>query len=128
MDTATVMETARRGIDVLNALLPGGLWTAWCLWAIDWRKAWPVLAAGGWVVLALVAVTAAYAWSLVDPRPLVIGDRQVANWTWKLAAAAALTGVALLCGWLQSRSGWAPAEVSLEPPAGGHHDDHHGHH
>ena len=38
-------EWWRPVVDVLNALLPGGLFTAFCLWAVDWRKALPILRA-----------------------------------------------------------------------------------
>ena len=26
-------------------LLPGGVFTVWCLFGVNWRRAWPVLAA-----------------------------------------------------------------------------------
>ena len=58
----------------LLKLLPGGLLTVWCLWAVNWRRTWPVLAAGGWVPLVLIGLMAAYVWSLVWPtNALVLG-------------------------------------------------------
>jgi hypothetical protein len=102
----------------LLTLLPGGLLTAWSLWAVDWRKAWPVLAAGGWLPLVLIGFMAAYVWARVWPtNALVLGLVVVPNFLWQLGSVAILIGVVLFCGWLQTRSGWGPPEISFEPPA-----------
>jgi hypothetical protein len=109
----------------LLKLLPGGLLTVWCLWAVNWRRTWPVLAAGGWVPLVLIGLMAAYVWSLVWPtNALVLGLFVVPNQLWQLGSVAVLIGVVLFCGWLQTRYGWEPPEISLEPPAHGHGHDH----
>jgi hypothetical protein len=103
---------------VLLHLLPVGLWCAWWLWAVNWKDAWPVLAQGGWVPVVLVVFASALAWSRIFPsdcdclRFITIG-----NFWWQLGGVCALTVVALLCGWLQGKLGWAPEEVSFEPPA-----------
>src|SRR5262245_54508727 len=107
---------------VLTKLLPGGILTAWCLWAVDWRKAWPVLAAGGWVPLVLIGVMAGAVWSLVWPtNALVFGMVTVPNGLWQLGAVGVLIAVALFCGWVQTHYGRPPAEVDLAPRAAAHH-------
>jgi len=97
--------------------LPGGLWCAWWLFCVDWTKAWPVLAKGGWAVCVLMAFLAALVWSALFPhRP---------NFWWQLGAVSLLAAAALVCGWLQGVLGWTPAEVTFDPPADAH--DGHGH-
>jgi hypothetical protein len=109
---------------VARTLLPGGLFVAWCLWAVNWRLAWPVLADGGWAPLTLIGLMAAFVWSRVWPSmAIVFGLIPVPNVLWQLGAIAILIGVALFCGWLQTRLGWFPPEIDLEPPAHAH--DHH---
>lgn len=108
-------------------LLPLIALIAWCLWGINWRKAWPVLAMGGWIPFVLIGIMAAMTWSLVFPRPAqVLGIMTLPNGLWQSCAVALLLCVVLFCGWLQTRLGWYPPEISLEPPA--HHgENHHGH-
>ncbi len=109
-------------------LLPGGLFTLWCLLGVNWRRAWPVLASGGWVPLVLIAAFAGAVWSLVWPSTaIVFGLVRVPNGLWQLGAAGVLVCVALFCGWLQGHYGWTPAEIRIEPPDHDHGDHHHGH-
>jgi len=110
---------------VLNPLLPGGILTVWCLFAVNWRKAWPVLSAGGWLPLALVVAMAAYVWAQVYPRPLSVLGLSLGNGWWQMLAAGLLTGYALFLGWVQGVYGWAPEEISLDPPPAAHGDHHH---
>jgi hypothetical protein len=113
----------------LVRFLPFVVLIVWCLWAVDWRKAWPVLAAGGWVPLVLIAVVAAVVWSLVFPTSaLVFGLVDVPNGLWQLGAVALLIGIVLVGGWLQTRLGWYPPNISFDPPLStGLHDHDHGH-
>ena len=66
----------------------------------------------------------ALAWSGVFPER----HFGLPNFWGQLLACTLLALVALLCGWLQGRLGWTPAEVSFEPPADsgdhGHHAPH----
>jgi hypothetical protein len=51
------------------------------------------------------------------------------NFWSQLVAVTGLALLALFSGWLQGILGWAPAEISVEPPAAHHgHGHHHGHH
>jgi len=99
-----------------------------CLWAVNWRRAWPVLAEGGWMPLVLIGIMAAVVWAQVFPEPaLVFGFIPLPNGLWQLGAVAVLIGVALACGWLQVYYGWYPPEINFDPPppAPLHgHDDH----
>jgi len=122
-----MMEEPNFLIQILIRLLPAGLWVVWWLWGVNWQKAWPVLAQGGWVPLALLLYMAALVWSFVAPLPAPVGGL-IPNFWWQLGCMAALAGVALLCGWLQGLLSWTPPEVAVEPAvAHGHEHDHHGH-
>jgi hypothetical protein len=110
---------------VLGVLIPLGLWCAWWLWGVNWKKAWPMLAAGGWAPVVLLMIVATLVWSRLSQGPWSLGAVVVPNVWWQLGGVCVLAAIALLCGWLQGWFGWTPAEISLEPPA--EHDDH-GHH
>src|SRR5438132_12343890 len=92
---------------VLLQLLPGGLWCAWWLWAVNWKKTWPVLAQGAWAPVLLIALLSSYAWSRVAScaYPLEIKSLglvvAIPNFWWQLGCVSALVAVALFCGWLQ---------------------------
>lgn len=121
------MDTLERVVGVLNALLPGGLWVAWWLWAVNWKKLWPVLALGGWLPAVLLFLMSAVVWSRVDPVSCsCLGFFVLPNFVWQLGCVSALAAVALFCGWLQGLLRCGPAEVSVEPPAAA--PDGHGHH
>jgi hypothetical protein len=110
----------------LLQLLPGGLWCAWWLWAVDWRKTWTVLAQGAWAPVVLIGALSAYAWSRVSPSECTcLRLITVPNFWWQLGSVSALVAVALFCGWLQDKVGWAPAEVDLSPPVARHDHGHH---
>src|SRR3954469_20997871 len=80
------------------------VWVAWWLWGVNWRRAWPVLAVGAWIPVALLAVVAALGWSRLEPR-------EVGNFWWHLGVVGLLVCLALFCGWLQGVFGWAPPEI-----------------
>jgi hypothetical protein len=106
----------------MQLLIPFALWCAWWLWGVNWKKTWPVLAAGGWVPAVLLMLVTTLVWSHVDQTPLPLGAVAIPNVWWQLCGVCALAAVALFCGWLQGYFGWTPPEISLEPPA--EHDDH----
>ena len=113
---------------VLLQLLPVALWCAWWLWAVNWKRAWPVLAQGAWAPVVLLSVVAALAWSRIAPSPCnCLGFVTVPNFWWQLGSVSTLTAIALFCGWLQGYFGWTPQESNLEPPpiAHEHGHDHH---
>jgi hypothetical protein len=102
-------------------------WVAWWLWGVNWRRAWPILASGGWIPVVLLMVVSALVWSRLAPSACdCLGFVTVANFWWQLGAVGLLGAVALFCGWLQGVFGWTPPEISLEPPAA-HTDESHGH-
>jgi hypothetical protein len=107
-------------------------WAAWWLWAVDWRKLWPVLGQGAWAPVSLFALLGALVWALWFPSAYSLAgigltDREIPNFSWQLLAVAFLLGTAAFCGWVQRLYHWEPAEIVLEP-VGGHamhgHDPH----
>jgi hypothetical protein len=103
-------------------------WVAWWLWAVNWRRAGPVLAQGAWAPLVLLMLTAALAWSQMSPSDYHLWFLTVPNFWWQLGAVTLLVGLTLFAGWLQGVMAWEPAEVSLEPPAPAGHHGHDAHH
>src|SRR6266436_3500440 len=102
---------------VLLQLLPVALWCAWWLWGVDWNKAWPVLARGAWAPVVLLVLLSAYVWSHISPGDgNCLGLIIIPNFWWQLGSVSTWTVLALFCGWLQGKLGWAPAEINLEPP------------
>jgi hypothetical protein len=97
---------------------------------VNWRRAWPVLAEGGWMPLVLIGIMAGFVWSRVSPSDMIVlGIFVVPNVLWQLGTVALLICLILICGWLQTRYGWYPPEVNLEPPPPSHdpHASHHAH-
>ena len=64
------------------------------------------------------------------PRPqMVRRDWLNLNGVWQFAGAALLVGLVLLCGWVQTRIGYAPPVFNLDEPShAAHGHDDHGHH
>jgi hypothetical protein len=109
-------------VTVVLYLLPFVIWCAWWFGAVNWNRAWPMLAGGGWVPVLLLMVVAAFVWAHVTPAAW----GPVPNGWWQCGIIGGLAALALFCGWLQGSFGWAPEEMSLEPPPvahGGH--EHH---
>jgi ABC-type nickel/cobalt efflux system permease component RcnA len=97
------------------------LWVVVCLFAVNWRKAWPALKEGAWVPLVLVTVLMAVVWSQIWPSG-------VANFWLQLVILAAFVGLGLFTGWVQDRYSWTQSEVPVEPVVHGHsHGNDHGH-
>ena len=124
------MESVNNLSFLLLALLPWALWCVWWLFAINWRKAWPMLAAGGWAPAVLLVVMASMAWAMIDARPCnCLGFMVVPNGWWQLGYLSTLAALALVCGWLQGYFALTPPEISTEPPPAAHdHHDTHAHH
>jgi hypothetical protein len=103
------------------------VWLAWWLCGVNWKKAWPILAQGAWAPVVLIMVSAALVWSQIAPRTCTcLGLFEVPNFWWQLGDVSGLTGLALVCGWLQVAMGWTPAEINLDPPVAASHE--HAHH
>src|SRR4051812_35713199 len=94
-------------VEILSRLLPLLVWVAWWLGAVNWKKAWSVLAQGGWAPLVLILYVVALVWSYVAPVPEPVGGL-FPNFWWQLVCVAVLAGLALLCGWFQGLLGWWP--------------------
>jgi hypothetical protein len=95
-------------------------WLAWCLFGINWRKAWGVLAQGAWAPLVLAVILIALAWSQMTPAEPRFG--------WKLLQVGLVVAASLFCGWVQGYFGWQPPEISLEPAPAAENAHGHGHH
>jgi hypothetical protein len=105
------------------------LWIAWCLWAVNWKKIWPVLAEGAWVPVLLLTIGGALAWSQLAPSKCdCLRFVTVPNFWWQLGEICLFGAVTLFCGWVQGLLGWQPAEIELEPPVAAAHGNGHGHH
>jgi hypothetical protein len=109
-----------RVVTFLKALLPGGLWCAWWLCGVNWRKTWPVLAAGGWAPVVLLSILGTFIWTVIDPTPWTYLSFVAPPSFWlafwgHLGTVILLVLAALLCGWLQGKFGWTPADIDLDP-------------
>ena len=94
------------------------VWLALCLFAINWKKVWPILAQGAWMPLTLTMVLVALAWSQMTPA--------APHFWWKLGGVTLVVVASFFCGWVQIYFGWQPAEINLEPAP--HAPDGHAHH
>lgn len=99
------------------------IWIAWWLFAVNWKKAGPVLAWGSWVPLLLLVILSALVWSKLFPgETYLVGGFYLPNFWSQLFQVGLLIGIAFFCGWLQGILKVAPVEISLDPPApSGHH-------
>ncbi len=103
------------------------VWLAWALFAIDWKKTWPILVKGAWIPLVLVVCVTASVWSQLFPREVTFFEAiDVGNFWWQLVVVSFITVLTLLCGWLQGVMGLTPYQIEIDPPAPEAHA--HGHH
>ena len=106
------------------------VWISWWLWAVNWRRTFPVLVSGAWAPLVLLILVSALVWSRIAPsRTDFFGVFTLANFWWQLEAVSLYVGIALFCGYLQLYFQWSPPEVSFDPPTSheAHGHDAHGH-
>jgi hypothetical protein len=83
-------------VAVLLALLPGGLWCAWFLWAVNWNKLSTALRAGAWAPVVLLGLISAAVWSRIAPSECpCLGFVVLPNFWWQLGSVAALAAVDL---------------------------------
>jgi len=117
-------------VNWLWTLVPIALWMGFWLWAVNWKKVWPVLGEGAWAPCVLLMLIIALVWSRLVEQPCTcLGIVTVPNFWWQLGEVLGLACLALFSGWLQSVLHYTPIEVAVEPPADhGHAHDHgHGH-
>src|SRR5215471_9162716 len=105
-------------VELLNTVLLWLLvllaWVLWWLLAVNWRKAWPMLAEGGWAPLVLLMLMSSMGWAMIDARTCnCLGFLSVPNGWWQLGFISMLAALALVCGWLQGYFAWTPAEISV---------------
>jgi hypothetical protein len=106
--------------ELVTLLAPWALliaWLAWWLWAVNWRRAWAVLAEGAWAPVVLLMILTARVWASLDPGECSFAGIMTLPSFWcKLSGVGLLLAVTLFCGWLQIVLGWPPKEISLETP------------
>ena len=103
-------------VRVLLPWLPLMAWVAFWLLAVNWIKAWQVLARGGFVGVLLLMVAAVLVWAAVDPPASgshYLFGLAVDNHAGKFIYVTALTCIALLCGSAQM-NGFAKGLVCFD--------------
>jgi hypothetical protein len=90
------------------------IWVAVWLFAVNWKHLWPVLGRGGWAVVVLMGVMAAFVWSQIDPTGCDYCG--LPNFWRQLGEVGMLVAIALVCGHLQSIFRCGPPEMSFDPP------------
>jgi len=104
------------------------VWLAWALFGLNWKKVWPALREGAWAPVVLISILAALVWaSMVPDGFTALGFVTISNFWAKLLVVWLLIALTCFCGWLQRVIGYAPPEISVEPPAAAH-EHGHGHH
>jgi hypothetical protein len=121
-------EWAARVVNVAPILLAIVLWITWWLWAVNWKRTWPVLAQGAWVGVVLLVLLVSMAWSHIDPSPWTVPGVGLVDSGWAtLGCVCAWAALALFCGWLQGVLNYTPPEIELEPVEEHRHTAGHGH-
>ena len=90
---------SQSALQMLTLLLPVALWCAFWLWAVNWKKAWPVLAQGGWAPVVLLMFTITLAWSRIAKEPYDgLGFVMIPSFWWQLGTVMFLVALAFFCG------------------------------
>lgn len=107
----SLVAVMRSLLDVVLALvqlilpwLPLLAWIGYWTFAVNWKKAWPILQRGGYIGLLLLMFLAVLIWGTVAPPPEdthTLFGLSVSNYAGKLIYVTALTCIALLCGSVQ---------------------------
>lgn len=120
-------------LDVVVALvhlilpwLPLLAWIGFWSFAVNWKKAWPILQRGGYIGLFLLMFVAVLVWGAIAPPPEgthSLFGLTVSNYAGKLIYVTTLTCIAILCGSVQLSGTFGsccsfPEEE--EQPTGGH--------
>ncbi len=117
-------ESSVAGATIGWLLALGGVFVFF-LFAVNWKRLWPVLQAGGSIPLTLLLVLIALVWSQIAPREAtVLSGLSIGNFWWQLIVVGLMACWVLLAGWLQDRYEWDPPEFALEsaaPPGAAHH-------
>ncbi|QDV37460.1 caspase family protein [Tautonia plasticadhaerens] len=110
------------GVSVGEALFPHlawmasgiALWVAYWMLLISWPRLWEVLHRGGWIPAAVLGGGTATLWGLVAPEPwLSLSGHSLPGILEKFVLVGLLIVLALVCGLVQDRTGWAPQEDPL---------------
>ncbi len=107
-------------LDVVVALvlvvlpwMPFLAWVGFWTFAVNWKKAYPVLQRGGFIGIFLLMFLAVMVWGAVAPPPEEthsLFGLTVSNYAGKLIYVTTLTCVALLCGSIQLSGTFGPGE------------------
>jgi hypothetical protein len=103
-----VMESL---LDVIVALvqlivpwLPFLAWVGFWTFAVNWRKAFPIIQRGGFIGIGLLMLVTVLVWGAFAPPPEgthFLFGLTVSNYAGKMIYVTTLTCIALLCGSLQ---------------------------
>lgn len=108
---------------MLLSLIPLLVWMAFWLFAVNWKKVWPILSEGAWAPVVLLGFLSALVWAQLSPTCRLVP--LLPHFWHQLAGVGLVIGAALFSGWLQGLLHYSPVEIAVEPPA--HHDHGHGH-
>lgn len=126
---ASLLDVVFNLLRVILPWLPLLAWMAFWSYAVNWRKAFPILRRGGMIGVLLMMFAAVLVWGSVAPpdgeRHAMLG-LTVSNFTGKFIYVTFLTCIALLCGSAQlsgafGRFGEFPEELAADEHG---HDDH----
>ena len=121
-------------VQLVTPWLPLLAWVGFWTFAVNWAKAFPILARGGFVGILLLMFVAVLVWGAVAPPPEshhILFGLTVGNYAGKFIYVTMLTCITLLCGSAQLSGTFGKlCEFPDEPEDGGHgahghnHDDH----